>query len=109
MARMIRKIDTQLNFSLKTQPSVYYNRRYEPRRGCPFESRTADVRTVAARVGEASRRDQRFDFLDRAEPGESVGQLLEKGARRHSHGARRLLHPGSRRAASSVFSPGRAE
>ena len=101
---MIRKIDTQLNFRLNLLPSVYYNRHYEPRRGYPFESRTTNVRAVAARVGEARRRDQRFDFPDRAEPSEPFGEFLEKGSRRHSHGARRFFHVGSRRPASGVFS-----
>src|ERR1700737_2267471 len=75
MAWMIRKIDTQLNFRLVVVPTVYYNRRYELRRGHPFESRTTNVRAVATRDGEARGRDQRFDFLDRAEPGEPFGQF----------------------------------
>src|SRR6266851_6313286 len=85
-AQMIRKIDTQLNFRVKIGQTVYYNRHYEPGRGCPFEGRTTNVRVVAARTGEACRRDQRFDFLDRAEQGEPFRQFLEKGARRYSHG-----------------------
>src|SRR6266404_3641142 len=105
-ARMIRKIDTRLNFHLNLPAYVYYNRRHEPGRRCPLESRTADVRAVAARVGETCRRDQRPDFLDRAEPGEPFGQFPEEGPRRYSHGARRLFHPGSRRPASGVLPPG---
>src|SRR6266704_5908687 len=100
---MIRKIDTQLNFRVNIVATVYYNRRYEPGRGYPFESRTTNVRAVATRDGETRRRDQRFDFLDRAEPGEPFGQFPEKGARRHPHVARRLFHAGSRRPASGVF------
>src|SRR6267378_8480838 len=108
-AQMIRKIDIQPNFLVIIAQTVYYNRHYEPGRGCPFESRTADVRAVAARVGEACRRDQRLDFPDRAEPGEPFGQFLEKGARRDSHGARRLLYIGSRRPAPGVLPSGRTQ
>src|ERR1700726_1793943 len=106
---MIRKIDTQLNFCVIVGPTVYYNRRHELGCGYPFESRTADVRALAARAGEARGRDQWLDFLDRTESSESFGEFLEKGARRHSHGARRFFHAGSRRAAASIFSSGRTE
>src|SRR3977135_1789476 len=73
-AWMIRKIDTQLNFRVIEPPTVYYNRRYEPGRRYPFESRTANVRAVAARAGQARGRDQWFDFVDRAESGQPFGQ-----------------------------------
>src|ERR1700733_4425604 len=46
--QMINKIDTELNYCCIRPPSVYYNRHYELERGCPFESRAADVRAVAA-------------------------------------------------------------
>src|SRR5271170_1679246 len=85
--RMIRKIDTQLNFSAFLRQTVYYNRRYELRCGNPLEGGPADVRTVAARIGEARRRHQWIDFIDRAEPGEPVGQFAQKSPGRHPHGA----------------------
>src|ERR1700730_5604592 len=109
MRWMIRKIDTQLNFCVNVTPTVYYNRHYEPGRGYPFEGRATNVRAVAARAGEASGCDQRFDFVDRTESSEPFGEFPEKSARRYSDGARRLLHAGSRRPASSVFSSGRTE
>src|SRR5271165_524024 len=100
---MIKKIDTQLNFSAFFPSSVYYNRRYEL--GCrnPFKSCKADVRTVAARIGKARRRDQWLDIPDRTEPGKPFGEFTEESSGRHPHGARRFFHAGLGQQSAGVF------
>ena len=105
--QMIKKIDTKLNLPCTNRPeSVYYNRHHEHRRGSPSEGREADVRSVATRIGEARGRNQRLDFLDRTESRQPLGQLAEKGARRHSHGIRGFFHSGYGRK-PQVFFPRR--
>src|SRR5271167_325450 len=105
---MIRKIDTWLNFSSFLPLSVYYNKRYELGCGNPLKGRTADVRTVAARIGQARRRDQRTDIADRTEPREPFGEFAQESSGRHPHGAGRFFHAGLEEQSAGVLPARRA-
>src|SRR5438477_7241192 len=103
---MIRKIDIELNIGCNLSQFVYYTKHYEPGCGSPFEVHPADVRSVAARIGEARRRHQWAHFLDRAESREPLGEFAEKSAGRDSDGAGRFLHARRGRQAAGVLPAG---
>src|ERR1043165_3735577 len=110
---MIRKMDTSRQrkplFADILVTPVYYSKRrpwevrHEHRRRDALEDGADDVRAVAARAREAGRRDERHDLVDRAESCESVRELAEEGAGRHSHVARRVLHARSQFDAAGVL------